>query len=265
MGTVIAGWISVEAASILVLCVAAAGWFAGRQVEPAPRMGPELKLDFNPITASWRLVNGTMHIPRLFLAICAISFFWAIGAVLIIIFPPLVKNLLTADKEVASLVIAVFSIGVAIGSVIINSMLKGRISAKYGPPSVIVMGGFVVAFSIACRMWTPAPPGHFYSIWEFIAQPKAALVVGSLTAIAITGGMFVVPPYAFLTTTVSKDQTARTVAAKNVVNSGAMVLGSVFVISITALGVSPQDMLLIVAGMCLISAWIAQKLHQACD
>ncbi|MCW5645845.1 MAG: hypothetical protein KIT23_01115 [Sphingopyxis sp.] len=35
--------------------------------------------------------------------------------------------------------------------------------------------------------------------------------------------MFVVPLYAFLTTTVAKSQTARTVAANNIVNSGFMV------------------------------------------
>src|SRR3546814_8352658 len=89
-----------------------------------------------------------MHIPRLFLSICAISFFWTIGAVLIIIFPPLVKNILTADERVASLVIAIFSVGIAIGSIVINTMLRGRISAKFAPASVIAMGGFVVLFSL---------------------------------------------------------------------------------------------------------------------
>ena len=85
-----------------MLVVAVIGWFAARQVPPAPREGPQLKLNYNPFTSSWRLIRATMHIPRLFLAICAISFFWTIGAVLIIIFPPLVKNVLTADKHVAS-------------------------------------------------------------------------------------------------------------------------------------------------------------------
>ena len=83
--------------------------------------------------------------------------------------------------------------------------------------------------------------------------------------IAITGGMFVVPLYAFLTTTVEKDQTARTVAANNVVNSGAMTIGSIAVIGIGSLGVTPENMLLVVAAMCLVSAWIAQRLHLACD
>jgi MFS family permease len=265
LGTVVAGWISIEGAAVAVLVIAVIGWFTGRQVPPAPREGPPLKLNYNPFTASWRLISATLHIPRLFLAICAISFFWTIGSVLIIVFPPLVKNLLTADERVASFVIAIFSVGVAIGSVVINSMLRGRISARYSPASVIAMGGFVVLFSILARNWTPAPNDGLYGWAGFMAQPGAIPVLATLLMIAVTGGMFVVPLYAFLTTTVEKDQTARTVAANNIVNSGAMTVGSIAVLGITALGVSPQDMLFLVAAMCVVSAWIAQKLHRACD
>src|SRR6185295_16367850 len=97
--TVTAGWIAhdIRIAAGACLAVALIGWVAGRIVSPAPRAGPKLKINFNPITASWRLIGATMHIPRLFLSICAISFFWMMGAILIIIFPPMVKNVLTAD------------------------------------------------------------------------------------------------------------------------------------------------------------------------
>jgi hypothetical protein len=268
MGTVLAGflaklpyWWTIGA----VLGVAGVGLIAGRQVPPAPREGPPLTLNYNPFTASWRLIAATLHIPRLFLAICAISFFWTIATVLIVIFPPLVKNVLTADEQVASMAIAIFSVGVAIGSVVINTMLKGRISARYSPGSVIAMGAFVVLFSLLARHWTPAAAGHFYGLRGFLAQPDAIPVLLTLLAIAVTGGMFVVPLYAFLTTTVEKDQTARTVAANNVVNAGAMTIGSIAVLGITALGVTPEDMLFLIAGLCLVSAWIAQKLHRACD
>ena len=265
LGTILAGYISIELAAAGVLIVALIGWVSARRVPPAPREGAKLAINYNPFTSSWRLVNATMHIPRLFLAILAISFFWTIGAVLIIIFPPLVKNLLTTTQEVASLFTATLSIGIAIGSVVINSLLKGQISAKYGPPSVIAMGVAVVLFSIIVRLWIPAADGHLYDWKEFLAQPRAIPVILTLLAIAITGGMFVVPLYAFLTTTVSKDQTARTVAANNVVNCAAMTVGAVAVIFITSLGVTPENMLLLVAGMCLIAAWLAYKLHLACD
>ncbi|MBM3928030.1 MAG: MFS transporter [Sphingomonadales bacterium] len=265
MGTVLAGWIAVEVAAGMVIIVALIGWATGRMVPPAPRVGPPLKINYNPITASWNLIAATMHIRRLFLAILAISFFWTIGSVLIIIFPPLVKNVLTADEKVASLTIAIFSVGVAIGSIAINAMLKGQISARYSPVSVLVMAAFVVAFSFEARMFQPAPAGQLYGIADFLTHSQSLLVIATLLGIAIAGGMFVVPLYAFLTTTVTKDQTARTVAANNVVNAGAMTIGAIAVLVITGFGVTPQDMLLLVAAMCLFSAWLALKLHRACE
>lgn len=264
-GTVLAGFMAVQHAAIAVLVVALVGWAVSARIPSAPREGPMLKIDYNPFTSSWRLVSATMHIRRLFLAICSISFFWAMGAVLIIEFTPLAKNALSADKHVSTFMIALFSIGVAIGSVLINGLLKGHTSARYAPISVLVMGVFIVAFSLLVRSWPAAPAGQLYDLIGFIETPRAALVILSLMGIAVFGGMFVVPLYAFLTTTVSKDQTARTVAANNVVNAGAMVTGAVVVQGLTALGVTSENMLLVVAAMCPVSAWIAQKLHHACD
>ena len=267
MGTILAGFIyrSTVVVVIATLLVAFVGLLIARTVPPAPRLGPPIALDWNPFRSSWRLINATMHIPRLFLAIVAISFFWTIGSVLIIVFPPLVKNVLTADASVASLVLAIFSVGVAIGSIVINLLLKGDISARYAPVSVIAMGLTVLAFYGVIGLWIPAPAGQLYDIWEFIAHPHAALVLGVLLFVAIFGGMFVVPLYAFLTTTVPKDKTARTVAANNVVNSGAMTLGSAAVAAATAAGVTTGQLLLLVVGMCVIAAILAQKLHRACD
>ncbi|WP_375402632.1 MFS transporter [uncultured Sphingomonas sp.] len=267
LGTIVAGFVYQSAFIVagLTLAIAVGGYLIARAIPPAPRLGPKLVIDWNPVRASWRLIAATVHIRRLFLAICAISFFWTIGSVLIIAFPPLVKNVLTADAGVASLVLAVFSIGVAIGSVVINLLLKGTISARHSPASVIAMGGAVLAFWAAVRLWTPAAGGRLYGIGEFVAQPQAAPVLLALLAVAVFGGMFVVPLYAFLTTTVPKDQTARTVAANNVVNSGAMTVGSLAVAAMTAAGVTAEQLLLLVAGMCLVAAWIAAKLHRACD
>ena len=265
LGTVIAGWISVEASAILVIGVAVIGWITGRMVPAAPRLGAELKLNYNPITSSWKLVAATMHIRRLFLAILAISFFWTIASVMIVIFPPLVKNVLTANERVASLTSAIFSVGVAIGSVVINALLRGKVSARYAPGSVIAMGIAVVALSLEARGWVQASAGTLYGFYDFITLPRAVGLLLTMLAVAVTGGMFVVPLYAFLTTTVTKDQTARTVAANNIVNAGAMTIGAVVVSAVSAAGVTPEDMLLVVAGMCVLSAWLAWKLHCACD
>ncbi|GGJ50090.1 MFS transporter [Sphingopyxis bauzanensis] len=264
-GTILAGVIDVEWAALAVVLVAAVGYWTGRQVPPAPPEHAETGIDWHIIRSSITLVRGTMHIPRLFLAILSISFFWTIGAVLFIQFPPLVKNILHADKSVASLFLAVFSIGIAIGSVAVNRLLKGQVSARYSPASVLVMGGFVLAFYWVCRNWEHDPSGAMYGIAGFLGHADVIPLLTALLGIAISGGMFVVPLYAFLTTTVPKDQTARTVAANNIVNSGAMVAGSLLAIGLGFAGIGVVDQLLMSAVMCLISAWLAVKLHRACD
>jgi MFS family permease len=266
LGTILAGILAVrpELAAGAVVAFAGLGYLTGRQVPPAPPAAERLPITWNIVRASIQLVSGTMHIRRLFLAILAISFFWTIGAVLIIIFPPLVKNVLGANEQVASLFIAIFSIGIAIGSVAINRMLKSEVSARFAPVSVILMGVFVLLLHFVALSWSKNGP-DLTTLGNFIFVPMAWPMILCLLGVAITGGMFVVPLYAFLTTTVPKTETARTVAANNIVNSGAMVVGAFLAFALSSLGIGPVGQLLLVAAMCLVAAWLGWKLHLACD
>jgi MFS family permease len=262
-GTIAGGILPAPWAAAAVLGVAILGRISGQMVPPAPPEGKNdgLKIDLNVFRASWRLVRDTMHIPRLFMAIIAISFFWGIGAILAAQFPPLVKNALGADQSVATLFMAIFSIGVAIGSVVINRLLKEEVSARYSAASVIIMGLFVLDFWWTIGGWHVSPNGLID--WRtFIASSRADHLLVDLLGISIFGGMFVVPLYAFLTTTVEKSETAKTVAANNIVNSGFMVVATLALGVLTSLGVTIEDTLLFVAFSCLISAWIGWKLHK---
>ena len=98
---------------------------------------------------------------------------------------------------------------------------------------------------------------------EVLTQPMAAPLLLTLLGIAVAGGMFVVPLYAFLTTTVAKSAAARTIAANNIVNSLAMVAGSLVALGLSAAGVQVVNQLLLSAAMCLVSAWLATLLHRA--
>jgi MFS family permease len=262
-GTILAGWLPVEWSALIVVGIAILGYFAGRQVPPAPPLTTPEPLDFHIIRSSIALIRHTMHDRRVYLAIMAISFFWTIGAVLFIQFPPLAKNVLYASKEVASLFLVIFSVGIAIGSISINALLKGTVSARYAPVSVIAMGICVALFYLVCRAWTADPVHGLLDVGEFVAHPYAVPLLLALLFIAISGGMFVVPLYAFLTTFVEKSQTARTIAANNIVNSGAMVIGSLLAVGLSAAGVAIIDQLLLVAVMCLGSAWFGQLLYRA--
>lgn len=261
-GTILAGFIPVQWAAVAVVVTALVGLVAAQSVPPAPPMMEAQPIDLHIVRSSIKLVRMTMRHPRVFLAISAISVFWAVGAVLFIQFPPLAKNVLGASKSVASLFLVMFSIGVAIGSVSINRLLGGKVSARYAPMSVMVMAGFIVAFDFVCRQWPPRGRDHLLDAWTFVHQPLAIPLLGSLLGIAVAGGMFVVPLYAFLTTVVDKAETSRTIAANNIVNSGAMVIGSLVAVSLSARGVAIVHQLLLGAAMCSISALLAWRLYK---
>lgn len=265
LGGVIVDWLGAFWAAIWVLTVAVIGRISAHFVPAAPAQKDVEPIDYNILRSSYQLVSGTLHIRRLFLAIIAISFFWTIGSVLIIQFPPLVKNVLTADPKVASLFLGIFSIGIAIGSIASNKLLKGEVSARIAPVSVIVMGIFVLILYFISISWQGLDNGELYDLIGFIMHDGSWLLLAVLLGVAIAGGMFVVPLYAFLTTTVDLSQTARTIAANNVVNSGCMVLGALAAFGLSLLGVSTTEQLFLVAAMCIVSAWTAWLLHKACD
>lgn len=270
-GTILGGIIidrdgnGVEIAIVTVFLVALIGRVAAQFMPPAPAQKEVEKIDFNFVRSSISLISATLHVRKLYLAIIAISFFWTIGSVMIIQFPPLVENVLTATPEVASLFLGVFSMGIAIGSVLVNRLLKSQVSARFAPGSVILMGVFVVILYFIAHSWQGLPDGQLYTFETFIVHDGAWALLGTLGGVSIFGGMFVVPLYAFLTTTVDISQTARTIAANNVVNSGCMVLGALVALGLSMLGVSTTEQLLLVAAMCLVAAWLGQQLHRACD
>lgn len=265
LGGIIVDLVNEKAAAAFVLLVAIIGWISARYIPSAPPQKSFEKIDYNFVRSSYHLVRETMHLRRLFLAIVAISFFWTIGAVLMIQFPPLVKNVLTADPTVASLFLGIFSIGIAIGSIIVNRLLKNQVSARFAPISVIIMGVFVVILFFVSSQWEGLPNGQLYDFATFMSYKGSWGLLITLLGVAVAGGSFVVPLYAFLTTTVDISQTARTIAANNIVNSGGMVLGSLAALGLSRVGVTTVQQLLLIAAMCLVAAWLGQQLHLACD
>jgi len=287
-GTILAGFLSVEIALVLVVITAFVGYFSSTFVpEALPQSDYEMhypllepyaqKVESKPlrwigypfvavadqVVMSWKLVRDTMHNRQIWFAIVAISFFWTIGAILFIIFPPLAKNQLLASKEVASLFLVIFSIGIAIGSVSINALLKGKVSARYSPLSVVVMSAFLIGFYLIGKAWTPNAEGELLPIQAWILEPLAIPLSLMLLGISTAGGMFVVPLYAFLTTRCEHDAASRTIAANNIVNCVAMVIGSILAIILTSIGIAVVDQILLAAAMCAISAWLGWKLFCA--
>lgn len=265
-GTIVGGLLPPQSSAIGIIVFALIGRVVAHYVPAAPpeASAPKLKIEWNIFTSSWRLMRETMKSRRIFTAIWAISFFWAIGAVLGAQFPPMVKDTMGGDNTVATLFMAIFSIGIAIGSVVINRMLKGQVSGKFAPVCVIIMGFFVLLLWWTVTGWVPNEGGLID--WQaFLTYPRGGFVMFALLGISVFGGMFVVPLYAILTTTVPKSHTARTIAANNIVNSGAMVLGTIIYGALAASGVSIADTLFLIAVACIIAAWLAHRLNRLSD
>jgi MFS family permease len=264
LGTIVGGVIPHQWAAAGVMVVAIVGRIAGGKVPPAPPVddGTSVPVDWNIFRASWTLARMVMKVKRVRLAIICISFFWSIGALLGAQFPPLVKNALGADKNVATLFLAIFSVGVAVGSIAVNRMLKGQVSARYSPVAANMMGLFVLLLWWGVTQWN-AVPGYLIGVREFISYPIADLILLALFGIAVFGGMFVVPLYAFLTVTVAQSETARTIAVNNIVNSGFMVAATLSLGGLVALGATIEGTLIYVAFACLVAGGIAILLHRA--
>jgi hypothetical protein len=123
------------------------------------------------------------------------------------------------------------------------------------------MGLCVIAFYLLVKNWNGDTSNGLLGIIAFVSQPMAVPLLLALLGIAVLGGMFVVPLYAFLTTRVASDRAARVIAANNIVNSAAMVGGSLLSVGLTSLGVQAVEQVLLAAAMSVVSAWLGKMLH----
>jgi Major Facilitator Superfamily len=260
-GLILGGAMPIMWSVTAVILLALIGFAICQWIPAAPAQSAEVKVDWNPIRASKSLITFSMSNPELRYSVLAISFFWTIAAILSVQFIPLAKNVLLADKQVASVMLVAFSAGIAIGSVSINALLKGDISARYSAPSVLALGGLLVTFYLLCRMWNLTPVGELFTVSEFLSQPLAIVLTINLLLIAVAGGMFVVPLYAFLTTRVDKSEASRSVAANNFISSLFMVVGAGVAGALGFLGIPLEEQVLVSLILCLFSAQLARKLH----
>ena len=126
------------------------------------------------------------------------------------------------------------------------------------------MGLFILDLYHTVQSW-PATSGPLMKLATFVRMAQADHLMVDLLGVAVAGGVFVVPLYAFLTTSVPKEVTARTVAANNIVNSGAMVAAALVLGVLLWLGVSVANTLLMVAVASVGAATLAWRLHKACE
>jgi MFS family permease len=229
----IAGGLLGLAAGPVAIGVALLGALAARFIPPAPAEHPRARIDWNLWRSSRRALTANFSTPTLRAATIAISWFWALGAIWTGQFVPLVRNILGGTEAVATLFLAAFSIGIAVGSVAVGRLLAGRISARLTPWAALGMAVGAVDFGFAVH-GLPGPAG---GVADFLRTPAAWRILADLFVIAVAGGIFSVPLYGVLQTGTAPDCRASTIAANNIVNSAFQVGGVLLIGAAIARGV----------------------------
>ena len=244
--------------SLLLTGVAVAGWITSRQVPSTSAFSKELKLNFNIFTATWRITKEAMGERSVFQSIIGISWFWLVGFTFLAQFPLYARDILGADQNIVTLFLTIFSVGIALGSLACNKLMKGKVSSAYIPLGAFGMSAFI-AFLCAASP-TAAAHTELIGLSAFIAKPESWLITGSLLGIAVFGGIYIVPLYTIMQTTCAPTHRSRTVAANNILNALFMVLGAVLTMVLLKLNMQITDIFLTIGIMNMPIALAARRI-----
>ena len=189
---------------------------------------------------------------KTFLVIMGISWFWMIGGVILSQLPGYTKEALNGDHSVYTLLLGVFSIGTGIGSIVCNRILKGQINTQYVPISILLMTVFIFWFWLTGTQFIER--NHLGGIHYFLAKPEGLLVCFEILMIAICGGVFIVPLYAYLQIRAKKSHRSRIIAANNIYNAIFMVIATIFTMFLIYIGASISSIILLAGVVNLFTA-----------
>ncbi|MCP4935400.1 MAG: acyl-[ACP]--phospholipid O-acyltransferase [bacterium] len=250
--------------SLIVLAVF--GYVAAGKIPAIPAQNPELRVNYNLFSETVRIIKHAGSNSTVFLSILGISWFWLVGALYLAQFPTFSKNALHADEMVATLFIAIFTIGIALGSLACNKLLKGVVSAKYVPLAALAITIFSVDLYFASRNAVPVPgagAGSLVDIGVFLSTPLNWRVLFDLFMIASSGGLYAVPLYALIQESSDPNHVSRNIAANNIVNAMFMVVSTVLAGFMLSAGYTvPQLFLTIGVLNGFVAAYICKLLPE---
>lgn len=234
--------------SAMVVLMAILGYLSSCYIPKAIAPAPQLKLSLNFIKETYNIVKFSTKTSSIFLSILGISWFWLIGFTFLAQFPNYAKDYLHSNEQVFVLFLAIFSIGVGVGSGYCNRLLKGRIEATYVPLAALGISLFTldlyfatkhVAISEHLALLTMnqflqqatqdlyfatsyvAISNHLMllTVKQFLQQATHWRIVVDLLLIAICGGIYIVPLYAILQSRSEDSHKARIIASNNIMNA----------------------------------------------
>ena len=238
---------------VALACVGLAlvGRVTAQAVPPSPSPDPDLVVNWNPVTETWRnlkLAHGNVVVFR---SLLGISWMWFFGAAFLAQFPSFAKDVLHGDEQVASLLLVVFSIGIGVGSLLCEVLSRRHVEIGLVPLGAIGMSVFSVDLYFASR---GLPPSAGYTIGAFVAEHAHWRVMADLALLSLFAGLYSVPMYALIQLRSAPSHRARIIAANNILNALFMIASSVLVGALLAAGLTIPQVFLVVG---LLNAVVA--------
>ena len=213
---------------VAITCVllAVAGRFVAQQIPTTGASDPDLKINWNPVTETWRNLKMAYASPVVFRSLLGISWMWFFGAVFLSQFPSFAKDVLHGDAQVASLLLVVFSIGIAAGSLMCEVVSRGHVEIGVVPLGAIGMSVFALDLYFSTR---GLPPSSELSLLAFVRYAAHWRVMADLALLSFFAGLYSVPMYALIQLRAQPTHRARIIAANNILNALFMIASSVIV------------------------------------
>ena len=230
LGQVVGGLLvaipSVGPAYVAIGCIALAlvGRAVAQFIPATPATDPNLVINWNPFTETWnnlKLAYGNIVVFR---SLLGISWMWFFGAVFLSQFPSFAKEVLHGNSQVASLLLVVFSVGIAIGSLLCETLSKRHVEIGLVPLGAIGMSVFSIDLYFASR---GLPPSAELTASQFIGISAHWRVMVDLALLSLFAGLYSVPMYALIQLRSQPTHRARIIAANNILNALFMIASSV--------------------------------------
>lgn len=228
------------------------------------------KINLNIFSETLNVLRHSTKTPKLLITILGISWFWLIGSIFISLFPIVTSSVLRVNEYVSLYFVALFTLGISLGSLIYNHLAKGRVRITYIPLSILGMTFFIFDFYFAINQAhitinainNELIPLNdtFMSLGEFIYNPKNLRISIDLLFISVFGGLYTVPLYTLIQQYSEDSHRARVLASNNIFNSLFMVIGSIMMIILSNFGFNVADLFLVLALSCGIVSIYTCKL-----
>jgi acyl-[acyl-carrier-protein]-phospholipid O-acyltransferase/long-chain-fatty-acid--[acyl-carrier-protein] ligase len=248
--------------STSVVVLAVLGWLASRWIPAAGPAAPDLKINYNMATETLALIRYAAGQRTVFLSMLGISWFWLLGAVFLAQVPNFAKDVLGADETVVTMIMAIFSVGIGIGAIVCNRMLRGEISARYVPYAALAITVFLFDLYLA-NATMHASGGPLIDAGTFIKDPQNWRILIDLLLFSVAGGIYSVPLYSVVQHESAPAHRSRVIAANNVLNAAFLVGGTVIATLLLAQGQSiPQIFKWLAVGNFFAALYIMRLLPE---